>query len=808
MPSRSALLIATDSYEDTGLDRLEAPAGDAERLAELLRDPEVGAFDDVEILHNEPENRNRRRVGQLLGKRDLRDFILIYIAGHGVKKAGQLYFAAADTELENVEATAMAAEFLNGLVDRCRARRIVMLFDCCYSGAFARGMVPRSGDSVDLEEHLGGTGRAVLTASDATEQAFEAGEPQGEGRSALFTEAIIEGLESGEADVNNDGRISVSELHEFVLNRVRTRNPDQTPKLWQFETEGEMVVAKRRPRELPAPTPVPGDWPEPEPDWFQRAIFYDLEVPSFYDSNGDGIGDLRGLTEKLDYFQWLSVDCLLLSPLFPRLPRGPWLAATDLISVDPELGLVEDLQRLVEEVHQRGLRIVTDLVLGQTSTEHPWFDSSEERRRDWYVWSDTPDRYGDAVAMDGRRPGWTWDGRENAFYWHRRSPEEPTLNFDNPDVQEATLEAIRWWLDLGIDGLRLVGADELFAREDTTCVGLPESHDYLRRIRSEVDVRYPERVLIARIVAWPQKAVEYFGDGEECQMVSNYQLPPALLLALRREEARHVSEALFLTPPIRPDARWATFLREGDPVRVDMTPEENQDALAPSAPELLLGEYAKDPRAHLDGGIRRRLAPLLDNSRLAQELALALLLSTPGSPCIYYGDEIGMGDNVYLDGVEGLRTPMQWTGDRNAGFSLADAQQIARPLISDPVYGYQALNVEAQLRWPHSLLRTLKRMIAVRKEYPQFSVGDVELLRPENPAVLAFIRRRRDDDHVLCVFNLSRRATPAALDLSSYRGMKPIDLIGHDVFPAVDDGPYLLTLSAHGFFWFRLVGEY
>jgi maltose alpha-D-glucosyltransferase/alpha-amylase len=442
--------------------------------------------------------------------------------------------------------------------------------------------------------------------------------------------------------------------------------------------------------------------------------------------------------------------------------------------------------------------------MNHTSSDHPWFQESRSSpdapKRDWYVWSDEDAGYPEArvIFIDTEPSNWTWDPVAGQYYWHRFFSHQPDLNFDNPEVQDAMLNVLRFWLDLGIDGFRLDAVPYLYERDGTNGENLPETHDYLRRVRAEVDARYPDRVLLAEANQWPEDVVHYFGDGDECHMCFHFPVMPRMFMSLRREEAKPILEILDRTPAIPEVAQWGLFLRNHDELTLEMVTDEERD--------YMYAEYARDPRMKLNLGIRRRLAPLLDNGRDEIELMHAILFSLPGAPVLYYGDEIGMGDNVYLGDRDGVRTPMQWTGDRNGGFSRADFAQLYLPPLMDPVYGFGAVNVEAQLRTPTSLLRWLHRFIALRKEHPVFGVGTYEPLRPENPRIFAHVRRY-EDDVVLCVHNLARSAQAVELDLAEFEGWTPEEMLGRSAFPRIGKLPYLLTLAPRGWFWFQLRRE-
>jgi maltose alpha-D-glucosyltransferase/alpha-amylase len=544
----------------------------------------------------------------------------------------------------------------------------------------------------------------------------------------------------------------------------------------------------------------PGD-ESVDPLWYKRAVFYEVLIRGFMDSNGDGTGDIRGLTDQLDYLQWLGVDCIWLLPIYESPLRDGGYDISDFMNILPEFGDLGDFVEMVDEAHKRGIRVIADLVMNHTSDQHPWFQASrtdpDGPYGDFYVWNDTDDRYQDAriIFVDTETSNWTWDPVRGQYYWHRFFSHQPDLNFENQAVQEAMLEVLRFWLDLGIDGFRLDAVPYLFEEEGSNCENLPRTHEYLRRVRKEVDSKYADRVLLAEANQWPGDVVQYFGNDDECHMAFHFPLMPRIFMAVRRESRYPISEILAQTPPIPANSQWGIFLRNHDELTLEMVTDEERD--------YMYSEYAKDPRMKANIGIRRRLAPLLDNSRDQMELFISLLLSLPGSPVLYYGDEIGMGDNIYLGDRDGVRTPMQWSPDRNAGFSKADPQRLYLPLILDPVYGYQALNVEAEQRLNTSFLWWFKRMLETRKAHPVFGLGSFEELGSSNPSVLAFVREF-GDDRVLCVANLSRFAQPVELDLRRFQETVPVELLGGVTFPRVGELPYLLTIAGHGFYWFAL----
>ncbi len=555
-----------------------------------------------------------------------------------------------------------------------------------------------------------------------------------------------------------------------------------------------------------APLPPHRAGEEPvDPHWYKRAVFYEVLVRGFKDSNGDGTGDLRGLIEKLDYLQWLGVDCLWLLPIYTSPLRDGGYDISDYISVLPEFGDLSDFVALINESHQRGIRVIADLVVNHTSDQHPWFQASRSDptgpHGDFYMWADTDEGFPDAriIFTDTEKSNWTFDSVRGQYYFHRFFYHQPDLNYDSLELQEAVLEVVRFWLDLGIDGFRLDAIPYLYAREGTNCENLPETHAFLKRLRHEIDAKYADRVLLAEANQWPADVVGFFGDyasgGDECHMAFHFPLMPRIFMAVRRETRYPISEIMATTPEIPKNCQWGIFLRNHDELTLEMVAADERD--------YMMKEYAKDPRMKANIGIRRRLAPLLDNSRDQMELFTALLLSLPGSPVLYYGDEIGMGDNYYLGDRDGVRTPMHWSPDRNAGFSTCDPQRLYLPVIMDPVYGFQSLNVEAQMRQTNSLLWWTKRLLEVRKGHPVFGLGSYDELGASNPSVLVFAREF-GDDRVLCVVNLSRFAQPVEIDLHRYEGYIPIELLGGVPFPRIGGWPYLLTLAGHGFFWFAL----
>jgi maltose alpha-D-glucosyltransferase / alpha-amylase len=606
------------------------------------------------------------------------------------------------------------------------------------------------------------------------------------------------------------------------------------------------------------PIPVSaGEGPfDPSVRWFQHAVFYEVLIRGFYDSNNDGTGDLKGLREKLDYIEWLGIDCIWMLPFYPSPFRDSGYDISDFFNVHPDYGSIGDLVAFLEDAHSRGIRVIADLVMNHTSDQHPWFiesrSSRDNAKADWYVWTDDDQRWPDArvVFTDTERSNWTWDDTRQQYYWHRFFHHQPDLNYDNPEVADTMIDLVRFWLDLGFDGFRLDAVPYLYQRDGTAGEHLPETHAFIKRIRKQLEADYPGRILLAEANGWPSDVADYFGDGDECHLCFHFPLMPRLFMAVRREQRYPITEILAQTPVINDSCQWAIFLRNHDELTLEMVTDEDRD--------YLVAEYAKDPRMKRHMGIGRRLAPLLDNDRRTTELLYALLLSLPGSPVIYYGDELMMGDNIYLGDRDSVRTPMQWSPDRNGGFSKADFAQLYLPPLMDPVYGFSAVNVESQLRNQGSFLHWLRRMLTERRALPVMGVGEMEVLPCANPSVLAYMRsgevadilttspgphggpqarinaelEGRDWERamvmartvpagnegagdevvrrfqaVLCVHNLSRFAQPAELSLAKWAGTTPHEVLGRVPFPNVTEEPYTITLPPYGFLWFDLVDE-
>jgi maltose alpha-D-glucosyltransferase/alpha-amylase len=552
-----------------------------------------------------------------------------------------------------------------------------------------------------------------------------------------------------------------------------------------------------------------------DPLWYKDAVIYQVHVKSYFDSNNDGIGDFPGLIAKLDYIADLGVNTIWLLPFYPSPRRDDGYDIAEYRGVHGDYGTMADAKRFIAEAHQRGLRVITELVINHTSDQHPWFQRARKAKpgsaaRDFYVWSDDDQKYDGTriIFLDTEKSNWTWDPVAGQYFWHRFYSHQPDLNFDNPQVMKAVLSVMRYWLDMGIDGLRLDAIPYLIERDGTNNENLPETHDVLKQIRAEIDANYPDRMLLAEANQWPEDTQLYFGDkkgddGDECHMAFHFPLMPRMYMALAQEDRFPITDILRQTPEIPANCQWAIFLRNHDELTLEMVTDKERD--------YLWNYYAADRRARINLGIRRRLAPLMERDRRRIELLNSLLLSMPGTPTLYYGDEIGMGDNIYLGDRDGVRTPMQWSIDRNGGFSRADPASLVLPPIMDPQYGYQSVNVETQTQDPHSLLNWTRRMLAVRKQSKAFGRGSLKMLSPSNRRILAYTREYVGADGkneiILCVANVSRSAQAAELDLSAFAGMVPVEMLGGNAFPPIGQLNFLLTLAPYGFYWFVLAAE-
>ncbi|MCD0505595.1 maltose alpha-D-glucosyltransferase, partial [Bordetella petrii] len=538
------------------------------------------------------------------------------------------------------------------------------------------------------------------------------------------------------------------------------------------------------------------------PHWYKDAVIYQLHIRSFFDANNDGIGDFEGLTSKLDYIASLGVDTVWLLPFYPSPRRDDGYDIADYRNVHPDYGSIADARRFIRAAHARGLRVITELVVNHTSDQHPWFQRARRARagsaaRNYYVWSDDDQVYSGTriIFCDTEKSNWTRDPEAGAYFWHRFYSHQPDLNYDNPQVLKEILSVMRYWLDMGVDGLRLDAVPYLVEREGTNNENLPETHQVLRQIRAVIDAEYPGRMLLAEANQWPEDAQEYFGQGDECHMSFHFPLMPRMYMAIAQEDRFPITDIIKQTPEIPESCQWAIFLRNHDELTLEMVTSEERD--------YLWNVYAADKRARINLGIRRRLAPLLDRDRRRIELMNSLLLSMPGTPVLYYGDELGMGDNIHLGDRDGVRTPMQWSPDRNGGFSRADPERLPLPVLMGPLYGYEAVNVEAQQRDPHSLLNWTRRMVATRRQSRVFGRGALRFLYPGNRKILAYLRQEGDNT-ILCVANVSNTAQPVELDLSEFAGKVPVEMLGDSPFPDIGTLPYLLTLPPYGFYWFDL----
>ncbi len=537
--------------------------------------------------------------------------------------------------------------------------------------------------------------------------------------------------------------------------------------------------------------------------WYKDAIIYEIPVKSFFDSNNDGVGDLKGLTQKLDYIQSLGVTVIWLLPITDSPLRDDGYDIRDYYTIHKSYGSMQDFEEFLAQAHRRGIRVIAEMVLNHTSDTHPWFVSARSSRnspfRDYYVWSDTPNRYKETriIFSDTEKSNWTWEPRTRQYYWHRFFHHQPDLNFDNPKVQDELLTVVKFWFSLGVDGLRCDAVPYLFEREGTNCENLPETHTFIKRLRAEIDREFPDRMLLAEANQWPQDVLPYFGegDGDEFHMAYHFPLMPRLFIAIAQGDRKPITDILQQTPAIPKGCQWAIFLRNHDELTLEMVTDQERD--------YLWTTYAEDPRMRLNLGIRRRLAPLMGNDRRKIDLMHSLLLTLPGTPILYYGDEIGMGDNVHLGDRNGVRTPMQWSFDRNGGFSTADPSDLYAPPIQNPVYGYQVVNVETQIRYPTSPLNVLRQMIEVRQSSHVFGRGAMTVLHPKNRHVFACLREM-GDEVVMVINNLSDRTESVLLDLSRFRGYTPVELFSQTPFPVLERAHFHFTVSPYGYFWLAL----
>jgi maltose alpha-D-glucosyltransferase / alpha-amylase len=537
--------------------------------------------------------------------------------------------------------------------------------------------------------------------------------------------------------------------------------------------------------------------------WYKDAVIYELPIKSFFDSNGDGIGDFKGAMQKLDYLEQLGVNALWVLPFFPSPLRDDGYDVADYYNVNPIYGNIDDFKAFVAEAHRRNMKVIIELVVNHTSDQHEWFQRAKmapegSSHRNFYVWSKSNDKYQGVriIFQDYEPSNWTWDPDVEQYYWHRFFHHQPDLNFDNPEVQEEIAKVLDYWAQFGVDGFRLDAIPYLFEREGTSCENVPETHDYLKKLRAYVDEKYKGEILfLAEANMWPQDAAAYFGDGDECQMNFHFPLMPRLYMALRRHNRQDILDILARTPEIPENCQWATFLRNHDELTLEMVTDEDR--------EFMRAEYAPDPRARINLGIRRRLAPLMEGSRRKIELMNVMLFSMPGTPVLYYGDEIGMGDNYYLDDRNGVRTPMQWNASINAGFSDTNPQELYLPVIIDPEFHYESINVEVMENKPRSILKWTRKIIGLYKQYKAFARGTMKMLEPANKSILTYIREYQNE-RILVVINLSEKAEVVELDLSAYAGSSTVELFGGNAFPTITDKPYLLTIGSSGYYWLKI----
>jgi trehalose synthase len=865
---RRALVVAAGRYRHDELPDLYSPSRDADAVKRVLGNPSIGGFDSIQTLVDRDLATVYSGTYDFFSAAQPDEFLFVYFSCHGRRTPnGRLYLAMIDTDPNRLPPTALPSDFLAEQFDSCRAHQVVLVLDCCHAGAFTAD--PRLRGSRD---------RLLVLTAGATEYAHEGDTNPGGSKPSAFAGAFFEGIETGRADDDNNGLITVREAFDYAVRRLRDTGAKQTPQMRAGVT-GDLVLCRApvRPGALPAEiaslvrhslpsarqaaidvlarwlsssdigriaaaeealtelrrdpdervaqtatrllarrlstkgshrvVDVPVLERDADPLWFRRAVLYEIRVRTFADSNDDGVGDLQGLIDRLEYLHWLQVDCIILSPIFDSPLDDDGDDISDFRSVHPELGNIADLVELVDAAHRRGIRVLLDLVLNHTSNKHPWFEESR-RAPDgpygpYYVWSDNDELFvgPPAPTADHHEPGWTYDPVRRQYYWHRFKSSEPDLNFDCPAVQEEILEVIRYWLDLGVDGFRLISAPYLFERDGTPCEGLDETHAYLRRLRATVDEEYPDRILLAWAERWPAQAGDYFGDeehGPECHVVLYTSLMPRIFLAMRGDNHGPVSALLAQAHAAPQGCQWGVFLRNGDEMSLD-TVDEHERA-------YLLKEHAPLPRMRTRAGVRRRLAPMLDDDRRQLDLCMALLLSMPGAPILYYGDEIGMGENLALTANAAVRTPMQWSTEAGGGFSRAEPEQFVLPVVLNSTYGYQAVNVAAQRANASSPLNWVRRLIEIRRHSDALSLGTSTSVTSTNPAVLAFVREA-GADRMLCVANFSRYPQQTALDLEAYRGAQLIEASGGSRFGLIGDAAYPLALASYGFFWFRLVDE-
>lgn len=819
---RVALLVGTQEYADTRLRPLTAPADDVEALAGVLRDPAIGDF-EVTLLIDRPHYEIERQIEATFAAhgRMLDDVLLLYFSGHGLKgEDGELYLGAPNTSLDQLRSTSVRARFIHDMLRDARPRTKIVLLDCCYGGAFTRGFHAKSDRKVHAAEYFrAGKGVVGLLASDDMQFAYEDQVVGDAHSSSVFTRTLVEGLRSGQADLDQDSEITFDEIATFLEAALHEGGSPQRVIRFALDAHGDILLAKNPATAEEAPTTF---YAARAGEWHHHAVTYKLSVQAYYDSNADGYGDFRGLTSRLDYLEWLGINTIWLLP-FHASPSSYGAAidfysrsgaAIDFYSIQPDVAgrvdlpdvpphlldrpepagnTLNDVMEFLALAHQRNMRVVADIVIDRTASQSNWFQDArrpESPKHQWFFWSENPEAEDE---LGGASYRWTFDELAGEYYRHRGSPLEPDLNLENDEVWAHIQAATNFWLDLGFDGIHLVGAEAALRRDNGEVVS--RSARFLRHLRSEIEKRGEDSISILLPPDELLKEGGYALEGDEAHAVVDVWLAERLFSAVARE-VRTPLEELFTTrldPPT--NLQWWTYLRDENPLSLTSLSDEARDRA--------YSVYARDPRMALDKGIRRRLGPLTENSRPLQELFFALLLSLPGAPVIYYGDELGMGDNIYTEGTMGLRTPMQWTPDKNAGFSVADPQQLYALPILDPIYGFNVINAESQIRNPSSLVHWLRRLIDVRKQYPVLARGMTTLLRPRNPSLLAFVRQT-DQETMICINNLSSRAQATYLDLRTYAGLHPVEIIGRERFPRIVERPYLLTLGAYGVYWFSL----
>ena len=857
-----ALLIGVGAYTNDLLPILDSPASDVKDWAKILGDPELGSFDRVTLSLDDDSHALQDKIYDFLSGANPDDFLLLYYSGHGRLQEGRrLYLTATSTDPDRLPPTSVPADELRHWVDECRAGELVLILDCCHAGAFAdlkqrgdrsRIVVVSAGATESAHEGDGYKQHALPSAfSGPFLEGLRSGAADSDGNGIIsvreaFEYAAVRMVDRerpqtpqmraagvGDLILSNAPRrpeliprdlllltrsslpsaraLAVDELGGWLQRGQRTRAQLTAviETLEELARDPDERVSARAHQALTGRLPSAGEQPvigpagDDRPDWVAGSTFYEVDVRSFYDSDGDGLGDLHGVTEKLDYLQRLGVDCLLLAPIMLSPSRSGGRDIANFTSIDTGLGQPSQLLELIGLAHRRGMRVILDLVLNHTSDQHEWF--AESRRdptgpySDFYVWSASGEGFaGAAQPLGSSEGGWTHDPVRGQYFWHRYSRHGPDLNYDAPAVGAAMREVMAFWLGQGIDGLRLLTVPYLFERTGTESKGLSETHTYLAGIRSWVDTAYPGKVLIAWSDAWPEDADSYFGSDEapECHLVMYASLMPSLLLAMRRGAHRPVSSVLSTMRTVRGDRHWAVFLRNGDEMPLGL--------LAPAERDELVRDHAPLARMRNEAGIRRRMAGLLDDDRGELELAFALLLSMPGVPILYYGDEIGMGENLSLPGTMAVKTPMQWAPDRNGGFSTAPAENLPAPLIHESAFGYMAVNVENQLRARSSLLHVVTRLIEARRGSRAFASPEFRIVRSTNPAVLAFVRGE-GDEQALCLFNFAATTQTTTLTVPALAGTAPRELMGGASFSLVpESGEYDVGIVGHGFFWFAV----